>query len=514
MRERQEHIALRRYGKIIMRASAGQRKKKTSALRTIEQEVLTITPTFFKFFGRLPKLAQRSIKIIIPFAVLLIFSVVQMPIDIQIQHMLGIFFCTALLWTFGSLPLPVTALLVPVLLTFYGVFPTDRALIPFANPVVYLLMGGLIIAEAFRKHGIDRRLAYTIVSRFGGDIGKTLFSLMAVAAILSMWISNTATVALLIPVVLGIASRAGEDKNRLAVLLLLGIGIGSAVGGMATITGSPPNAVVSGLLAQVTTWTFVDWMKVGLPTAMILLVISWYVLLKVFPIHTRNLDVSSLRDELKSMGPLRTGEKKTLSIFFPTVILWVAGADIGALFGFQPSFMSATIVALTASFLLFLTKTLDWQDARSISWDIFLVIGAGLALGEGLQYSGAAEWMAQILVEFSGGLHIVIIMLLIIGLAVALSNFMSNTATVAILAPILIGMSGTLGVDPKFLVLACGLSVSLAFITPIGTPPFTLIYSTGMVSRMDLAKGGLRVILPAIFVIAVILYFMVSLGLV
>ncbi|MDH4122938.1 MAG: SLC13 family permease [Thermoplasmata archaeon] len=497
-----------------MNPSAGKKKPIKGAVGFLEHELLEVTPTFFKFFGRLPRLAQRSIKISLPFAALAIITLLPLPLEIQIKYTLAIFVCISMLWTFGSLPLPVTALLVPVLLTFYGIFPTDLALMPFADPVVYLLMGGLIIAEAFRKHGIDRRLAYGIVSRFGGDIRKTLLSLMIVAAILSMWISNTATVALLIPVVLGIASRAGEEKGRLSILLLLGIGIGSAVGGMATITGSAPNAVVSGLLARETTWTFVDWMKVGLPTSICLLLLSWYVLIKVFPVKMEKLDLESLKKEHQSIGPLKSGEKKTLAIFFPTVVLWVAGADIGAMFGFPPSFMSATIVALSASFLLFLTKTLDWQDARSISWDIFLIIGAGLALGEGLQYSGTADWMANILVSVTGDLHIIVIMLMIIGIAVAFSNFMSNTATAAILAPILIGMSASLGVDPKFLVLVCGLSVSLSFLTPIGTPPFTLIYSTGMISRLDLAKGGARVTLPAVFIVAIIVFVMVELGLV
>lgn len=486
----------------------------SSSLRDFGRNAISIVPTFFRFFGRLPILAQRSIKLLMPFILLGIFTFIPMPMEAQIRYMLGIFICVAMLWTFGALPLPVTALLVPVLLTFYGIFPTEQALIPFANPVVYLLMGGLIIAEAFRKHGIDRRLAYAIVSRFGGDIGKTLLSLMAVAAILSMWISNTATVALLIPVVLGISSLAGEGKNKLAVLMLLGIGMGAAIGGMATITGSAPNAIVSALLAEQTTWTFLDWMKVGMPTSLSLLLLAWFILLKSFSIHTRQLDIGALKREFKSMGPLSSGEKKTLGIFFPTIALWVAGADIGAIFGFPPSFMSATMVALTAAFLLFLTKTLEWQDARSISWDIFLIIGAGLALGEGMRFSGAATWIADILVGATGELHLLLIMFMIVMLTIALSNLMSNSATVAILAPILIGMAEALEIDAKFLVLACGMSVSLSFITPIGTPPFTLIFSTGMVSRSELARGGLKVTIPSMIAILVIVYLLVLTGLV
>jgi sodium-dependent dicarboxylate transporter 2/3/5 len=315
-------------------------------------------------------------------------------------------------------------------------------------------------------------------------------------------------------VVVGIAARAGDEKQKLSVLLLIGVGIGSACGGMATVTGSAPNAVASALIARETTWSFVDWMKIGLPTSMCLLVIAWYVLLRVFRIKISSLDIEPIKKELASMGRLTPGEKKTLGIFVPTVVLWVAGASIGELFGFPASFMSATIVALSAAVLLFLTRTLDWQDARSISWDIFLIIWAGLALGEGLQVSGAADWLADQLVALTGGLHIIAIMVIIAAVAVALSNFMSNTATVAILAPVLIGMAAALGVDLKFLVLVCGLSVSLSFITPIGTPPFTLIFSTGMVTRRDLAVGGIRVTIPALAIIVLIVYLMVEFGIV
>jgi len=478
------------------------------------QHVAELTPPFFKFFARLPRLAQRSIKILLPFAVLALMTILPLPLEPQVQHALGIFLCISMLWTFGALPLPVTALLVPVLLTFYGIFPTAEALMPFADPVVYLLMGGLILAEAFRKHGVDRRLAFLVVSRFGGDISRILLSFMIVSAVLSMWISNTATVALLIPVVVGIAARAGDEKEKLSVLLLIGVGIGSACGGMATVTGSATNAVASALIARETTWSFVDWMKIGLPTSMCLLVISWFVLLRVFKIKTPRLDIGPLVKELASMGRFTSGEKKTLAIFVPTVVLWIAGASIGELFGFHASFMSATIVALSAAVMLFLTRTLDWQDARAISWDIFLIIGAGLALGEGLQVSGAAEWMADQLVTLTGGLHILAIMVIVAAVAVALSNLMSNTATVAILAPVLISVAAALGVDLKFLVLVCGLSVSLSFITPIGTPPFTLIFSTGMVTRKHIAISGLRVTLPAAVIVVLLVYLMVEFGIV
>lgn len=488
-------------------------RKSFARFARLGREINEISPTFFEFFSRLPGTIRRSVKVTIPFAMLAIITVLPLDMDPKIQHALATFVCISLLWTLGGLPLPVTALLVPVLLTFYGIFPhPSDALVPFADPVVYLLMGGLILAAAFQKHGVDKRLAYYVVSRFGGDIPKVLLAFMLVAALLSMWISNTATVALLIPVVLGVAARVQEEKGRLSVLFLIGIGIGSALGGMATVTGSAPNAVASALIAQRTAWSFVDWMKIGLPTSVILLVTSWYVLQRTFPVTTRRLDTDPIGEELRRMGPLTQGEKKTLAIFLPTVALWIGGASIGEFFGLEPGFMSATIVALTAAVLLFLSRTLEWQDARSISWDIFLIIGAGLALGRGLQVSGAAGWMADMMAAATGELHILIVMVVVAFVSVLLSNFMSNTATAAILAPVLISVADAMGVDLKFLVLVCGLSVSLSFVTPIGTPPFTLIFSTGMVSRRDLAKGGMVVTVPAALIVVLMVFLMVGFG--
>jgi sodium-dependent dicarboxylate transporter 2/3/5 len=458
--------------------------------------------------GEYVKGMSDLVRLIVPFLALVIIDLLPLPVEDRIKYTLGTFVCVSMLWTFGPLPLPVTAILVPVLLTFFGIFPAAEALQPFADPVVYLIMGGLILAEAFRKNGIDRRLSYMMIARLGGDPRMTLLAFMLVSAILSMWVSNTATVALLIPVVLSVTS-GGRSK----VQYLLGIGFASAIGGMATITGSPPNAVTSGLLARETAWTFVDWMTVGLPVSIILLFLCWQILIRLFP-EGNTIDIAEVRGRLADMGPLSNGERKTLLIFFPTVVLWIVGAEIGTIFDFPPGVMSATIVALAASFLLFTTKALEWEDARHISWEIFLIVGAGLALGEGMEVSGTAEWIAEGLVSAIGSWEVVMMVLVVTAATVAITNLMSNTATAAIFIPILIGISATLGMDPKFLVLACGFAVSLSFITPIGTPPLTLIYSQGEVGRQEMARAGLVVTVPAIMVLVPVIYLIVEFGVV
>jgi sodium-dependent dicarboxylate transporter 2/3/5 len=460
---------------------------------------------FFKFFRGLSPMRQRAFKLILPFLTLAIFVLTPMDLDRRVQDSLGIFLCIAMMWTFESLPLPVTALLVPVLLTLFGVFPAADALAPYADPVVFLMIGGLILAEALRFNGLDKRLAYMMVLKADGNRDRTLFFLMAAAAFLSMWISNTAAVAILIPVVLGISSRLKGIGEHVTARMLLGIGIGSAAGGMMTVTGSAPNAIAAGLLSKEQEFTFLDWMTVGVPIGLILLFLAWFLLTRLFPSHGERLQIEELRRETEAMGPLSKGEKRTLMVFLPTVALWVLGADIASWLGLPPSFMSAAVVALAASVFLFVVRSIEWENARSISWDVFLIIGSGLALGEGLVYSGAAQWLADALGDALLGAQLLIVLLAVAFVTVTITNFISNTATAAMFIPILLSLSMALGVHPELLVLTCGLCVSLSFITPIGTPPFTLIYATKKVSRRDMAKAGIAITVPTVIAICLFL---------
>jgi sodium-dependent dicarboxylate transporter 2/3/5 len=410
-----------------------------------------------------------------------------------------------MMWTFESLPLPATALLVPVLLTLFGVFPAAEALEPYADPVVFLMIGGLILAEALRFNGLDKRLAYIMVLKADGDRDRTLFFLMAASAFLSMWISNTAAVAILIPVVLGISARLKGIGEHVTARMLLGVGIASSAGGMMTVTGSAPNAIAAGLLSQGQDFTFLDWMVIGVPVGLMLLFLAWFLIIRLFPSHGERLEIEGLREDLRNMGPLNAGEKRTLMVFLPTVVLWMMGAEIASWLGLPPSFMSAAVVALAAAVFLFVVKAIEWENARSISWDVFLIIGSGLALGEGLVYSGAAQWIADGLGGALLGAQLIIVLLTIAFVTVAITNFISNTATAAMFIPILLGLSIALNVQPELLVLTCGLCVSLSFITPIGTPPFTLIYATKKVSRKDMAKAGIVIAVPTAIAICLFL---------
>ncbi|HSV41775.1 MAG TPA: SLC13 family permease, partial [Methanomassiliicoccales archaeon] len=285
---------------------------------------------FLSRLDDIPPKKLRAITIIIPLLALLVISLVPWQTDLGIRYTVAILICTSMLWTFGMIPLAVTALMVPVLLVGFGIFSPIEALEPFADPVVYLLVGGLIIAETFRKNGMDRRLAYFLVNASGGDLKRTLLALMVTAAILSMWISNTATVALLIPVTLSVASQAGDGKRKVAAFFLIGIAMATAFGSLSTIIGSPTNAITSALLAKETAWTFVDWLVIGIPVALSSMLLIYLLLPLALKVPKETLDITEVHTKLEALGPLNRMEKTILLIFGATIILWVMGTQIAS----------------------------------------------------------------------------------------------------------------------------------------------------------------------------------------
>lgn len=469
---------------------------------------------FFNFLDRIPQRRLRAITIIVPFFFLFAIAFVPMGMDIQIQYALAILVCISMLWTFGMLPLAVTAMLVPVLLTGFGIFTPVEALAPFADPVVYLLIGGLIVAETFRRNGMDRRLAYFLVTLAQGDLKRTLVALMVSAAIISMWISNTATVALLIPVALGVASQAGEHKKRVAGFFLIGISMATAFGSLSTIIGSPTNAITSALLAKEVGWTFVQWMIVGIPVAICSLALIIIVLPIVLPPPKISLDIAEVRIKREQMGPMKRMEKCVLVIFAVTIVFWIGGVQISSWTGLPSGVMNTGIIALASAVAMFLIGGVGWDEAKNIAWDVLLIIGAGLALGEALEVTGTAQWLAEGVASTTGSYSLLVSMVLFALISFILTTFLSNTATAALLVPIAISTSTALAIDPKYLALTVGMVASISLITPIGTPPMTLAYSTGTFNRKELAKSGLIIGLPVMFIIVIIVYIAVQAGLI
>lgn len=483
----------------------------TAEASSTDDRIRTCTESYL-CLDRLPRPLISLITIVLPFIAMAAVALLPLDLESGTKYALAVFVCVGMLWTFGALPLAVTALLVPVLLVLFGIFGPTDALAPFADPVVFLLIGGLIIAEAFRVNGLDRRIAYRLVTGAGGDIRLTFIALMAISAALSMWISNTATVALLLPVVLNIAGRANGDGRKVATLFLLGICMSTAFGSMSTIIGSPVNAIAFGLLNKVTAWTFPEWIVVGGCVSLALLGLVYALLPRVLAAGSDGIDLAPIRKELEDMGPIKKKEAMTLAIFMPAVGLWIGGGWTAHVLGLPPGFLSAAIVSLIAAFLLFATRVIEWSDARRISWEVFLIIGAGLAIGHALEVTGTAAWFASLLIDLAAGQGLLVMMLLIGFITVGVGTMLSNSATVSIMVPIVISLSSAIGADPKYLVLVAAFCASISFITPVGTPPVTLAYSTGFFTRRELARTGAIITVPAVVLVVLIVYALISIG--
>ena len=501
--------------------------------RYVAEHVVGIKPTIIDSFARLSEWTRRTIKLLIPLAVLLFFTFVPLGIKpISAQYVLGIFLFVAIMWTMESLPLPVTSLMVPVLLVIYGIFgdpvkfpdPARAAFSPFATPVIYLVLGGIIISVAFRKTHLDARFAYLIVAKSKGHFETLLLAMMLACGVLSMWISNTATAALLIPVAIGIAGRAGtnkEESDQYATALLLGIGASAAIGGMATIVGTSANAVSAQFITDAigaSNFGFVSWMIAGLPLSILLLFLSWYIIVRMYPVSKEEIDISWVQAELDSMGKITNAEKKVLAILGGTIVFWIVGEELASLFLppqlFPGAFANAAIVSMIAAILLFVTRTLDWEDARLIPWGIFLIIGAGLALGQGLEEGHFNTWVAGGITAIAGPLTgtvvgIFVFILLIAFVVVIMSNFVNNTATVAFFVPLMIVLAFSLFDDLRADIklgymllfgLSVGMAAAIAFMTPVAHPPSTLIYGTGILTKKDMFKCGLAITVPSVII--------------
>jgi sodium-dependent dicarboxylate transporter 2/3/5 len=390
--------------------------------------------------------------------------------------------------------LPIAALMVPLALVALGVANTPQAFETFSRPVVFLILASLFLAEGLRKHGITRRLALNTLLASGGGVPKILLGMMAISALFSMWVENTATAAVLIPVALTIANQVPDPKQArgLLVLLVLGIAYSASLGGMATIMGASSNAVASGFLQNVRPWTFIDWMKYGLPALLILFPLTWWLLLRIVPVQVQRLDLESVRRRVVELGPMSGAEREILGALAVAVIFWVGGSYIETALGLPPTLLSSAMVAVIAIAYLAIRNIIDWEDVKGVSWGIFLIIGAGLSLGETLSRTGATDWFAGLITPIVSGPPLLVSLLLLVYLSAIMTNIMNNTTIAAVFVPVLISLAQS---DPAFdavqLVLPVTLATTFGYSLPSASGRMALIAASGLVDRQDMLRYGL-----------------------
>ncbi len=415
----------------------------------------------------------------------------------QIQGAFSVSVFAATLWLTEALPLPVTALMVPTALAALGVFDQKDAFDSFGNSVIFLVLGGYALGVAVQINKIDLWLARSIINFAGSGHSRLLAALMATSAFLSMVISNTATVALLLPVASGILVRYRNDKN-LSKLLLLGVAYGASIGGVATLIGSPPNAIAAGLLGL----EFLDWVSYGVPISVIALVVAYFILLKAWPPMSEAIDMNP-----EVVEQLSVSAYKAIIVVLLTFSLWLFGPSLTRVFDLPTALLGSASVSILSLAMMVLLNCVKWDELEhGIHWGVLVLLGGGLTLGRGLTESGGADWLAAQFVGVVGQFPMILLLLSLVIIAVFATELISNTAVTASLAPILMGVALQLGLEAESLVLPVTIGTSMAFMLPVATPPNAMVHATAKVTQHDMMGVGLRLNLAVISVIVLIFY--------
>ncbi|EPZ98855.1 Na+ symporter family protein [Glaesserella parasuis MN-H] len=439
--------------------------------------------------------------LILLFDIVLFFVLLNtLPFEPAASKGLALLVFVAVLWLTEALHVTVTALLVPVLAIGLGVVKSKEALSAFADPTIFLFFGGFALATALHIQQLDRLIANKIMAMAKGKLSVAVIYLFSVTAFLSMWMSNTATAAMMLPLAMGILSKLDkETHHNTYVFVLLGIAYSASIGGMGTLVGSPPNAIVASQLNL----TFADWLKYGLPIMFILMPLMIATLYVVFkPKFDVTFEHSFEKIELNRERII------TLSIFGVIAICWVFGDKINplisGLLGLQGKIGSFdSIVALFAAVLICITRVASWDDIqKNTEWGVLMLFGGGLTLSSVLGQTGASKVMADGIVFLIEDGYFYLIGLLVAAFIIFLTEFTSNTASAALLVPIFISIAQALNMPPVGLALIIGLGASCAFMLPVATPPNAIVFGTGQIKQSEMVKAGFWLNIICIFVIA------------
>jgi len=432
-------------------------------------------------------------------------------------------------WVTEAASIPVTALLPLVMFPFLGVMKMSEAAIPYANPIIFLFLGGFMIALALEKHRLHERIALNLVRITGTSGNGIIMGFMIATAFISMWISNTATAMMMLPIGLSVINLLMKDKKiqiyelpkqerNFALGLMLMIGYAATLGGLATIIGTPPNVVFKGLLNKFydIDISFGDWMIVGVPTSIILCFFTYWMITRLlFPNNIKKVEGSDqlLEEKLKEIGRISKEEKGVLAIFCLTSFCWIFQEAMNA-YIFKTNILNDTNVAMTGGLMMFLFPVdfknkvflLAWKDTAQLQWGILILFGGGLCLAEGLERAGIIQQIGQWIAAQSTFNVTLIAVLITVG--VILSEFMSNVALVQIFVPVIFGISKSLDVNPILLALPVTFSASIGFMFPIATPPNAIVFSSGYIRMKDMVRAG---VLLDIFSIVIILIVSITL---
>jgi len=448
-------------------------------------------------------------------------------LSLAARHTLGMAAWMVTWWMTEAAPLAATSLLPIALFPILGVASTREAAAPYANDLVFLFMGGFFLAAALEYWRCHTRIAYGMVLRIGLSSRRVVLGVMLATAFISMWISNTATTAMMYPIALAIGAMfgAGQAADRTRTALMLGVAYAASIGGMGTLIGTPPNLVTAAAIEQFTGRSigFGEFMLLGLPMVAVLLPACWILLVFVVFRANLTLDLSAtalIREQRAALWPLRGGERRVLVIFVSTALAWLLRdrKDLGdtvipGLVDLVPGLSDASI-AIICAVLLFVIPArspegefrtlLTWAEARRIPWDVLLLFGGGLSLAGALEGTGVTTWLGERLAGLQGAPTMVIYL----GVALTvllLSELASNLAVAAMTMPIMVSLGQVTGEPVILLMLVAGFAASTGFALPIATPPNAIVFGSGQVSVRDMAKGGGLLDLVSVVVVTTVM---------
>ena len=418
----------------------------------------------------------------------------------------------AIWWATEAIPLAATALLPAVILPLLGVLSLQETLSQYAHRIIFLFFGGFVIARAMIKWGLDRRIAIAILSKSSDKSSTLILYFMIVTAILSAFISNTATTAMMLPIGMAVMLHIEmKEKQNYGKVLMLSIAYAATIGGVATLVGTPPNAIFAGFSETLLNKkiTFSSWLTIGVPFAAIMLPTTWLFLIKKYHLHNVDVEKNFIEEEREKLGRMGREEKIVIFVFLLVAFLWISRP----LWGYIPLDFAKTmqqkmddaLIAIFGAILLFTIPSsikewkplLEWEDIKEIPFGILILFGGGLAVGKALFESGAAEFIAG-RVEISQPL---ILLLFIITITSFLTEVASNTAVANMMMPILVAIASKTGMEAYALMIPATLACSLAFMFPISTPPNAIVYSSGYIKMEDMIKTGITLHIIGIAVI-------------
>jgi len=425
-------------------------------------------------------------------------------------------------WATEAIPIPVTSLLPIALFPILGVTSIETAALPYANKNIYLFLGGFLIALSIERSGLHKRLALIMIKKLGSDGPKLIGGFMLVSALISMWVMNTSTTLMLLPIGLAICSvvaktvpnMSEKDKNNFDKALLLSIAYAATIGGMSTLVGTAPNIVFSSFMQEVygLEIRMSDWMKLGVPVAICMLTLAWIILTKVvYPVNfvSSNETKNTLTKMLTDMGPMSKDEFRVGIVFFIAAGLWMFRSLID---NYVIGLTDAGIAILVAISLFIIPSSgrngelLSWKQSSKLPWGLLLLFGGGLSLGVQINDSGLGLWIGQSLVSLKT-VPLIILVMAVAALIIFLTEVTSNVATTSTFLPVFGAVAVAVGVAPEVLTVPVVLAASCAFMLPVATPPNAIVYGANKFKIIDMMHAGFFINIAGIFVVTVFAYY-------